>query len=144
MAAGLIERGADRVIAMLAPVTDGYATALARHLYQELAARPNRAVGQALARARVLAEEERARQDRDQVPLPEYGVTTLLTARGDGPLVDAHGTAALPLSAGDAAGGRRVGAGTARWGTDRPTAPAAGGDASAAPRAGRGTGVRRG
>ena len=30
MAAGLIERGADRVIAMLAPVTDGYATLLAR------------------------------------------------------------------------------------------------------------------
>ena len=40
MAAGLIGRGADRVIAMLAPVTDGYATVLARHLYQELAARP--------------------------------------------------------------------------------------------------------
>ena len=40
MAAGLAGRGADRVIAMLAPVTDGYATVLARRLYQELAARP--------------------------------------------------------------------------------------------------------
>ncbi len=38
MAAGLVGRGADRVIAMLAPVTDGYATQLARRLYQELAA----------------------------------------------------------------------------------------------------------
>ena len=53
MAAGLVERGADRVIAMLAPVTDGYATVLARRLYQELAARPGSTVGQALARARV-------------------------------------------------------------------------------------------
>ena len=40
MAAGLAERGADRVIAMLAPVTDGYATTLARRLYQELAPGP--------------------------------------------------------------------------------------------------------
>ena len=40
MAAGLIAQGADRVIAMLAPVTDAYATTLARHFYRELAARP--------------------------------------------------------------------------------------------------------
>ena len=45
MAAGLVERGADRVIAMLAPVTDGYATVLARRLYQEL--RPARQHGRA-------------------------------------------------------------------------------------------------
>ena len=40
MAVGLVERGADRVIAMLAAVTDGYATQLARRFYRELAARP--------------------------------------------------------------------------------------------------------
>src|SRR5258708_3028260 len=51
MGAGLVARGADRVIAMLAPVTDRYATVLARRLYQELAARPGRTAGQALARA---------------------------------------------------------------------------------------------
>ena len=62
MAAGLIGRGADRVIAMLAPVTDGYATVLARYLYRELAARPDCTVGQALTRARILAEEDRSRE----------------------------------------------------------------------------------
>ena len=95
MAAGLVERGADRVIAMLAPVTDGYATILARHLYRELAVRPDSSAGRALAQARILAEEERAHQEREQdrVPLPEYGVATLLAARGDGPLIDAQ---ALP------------------------------------------------
>jgi hypothetical protein len=47
MAAGLAARGADRVIAMLTPVTDGYATQLARHLCQELATRRDLTVGQA-------------------------------------------------------------------------------------------------
>ena len=45
MAASLVRHGADRVIAMLAPVTDPYATALARHLYHELAARPGLTAG---------------------------------------------------------------------------------------------------
>ena len=89
MAAGLIERGANRVIAMLAPVTDGYATVLARYLYRELAAWPDGTVGLALTQARIRAEEDRAHQEKDRVPLPEYGVATLLTAGGDGPLTDA-------------------------------------------------------
>ena len=89
MAAGLLGQGADRVIAMLAPVSDGYATALARHLfYRELASRPGLTVGQALAQARYLAEEDRSRAGRDRLPVPEYGVATLLAAGGDGPLVD--------------------------------------------------------
>ena len=107
MAAGLIERGADRVIAMLASVTDGYATVLARDLYQELA-RPGSTVGQALTRARCLAEEERSHHERDRLPLPEYGVATLLAATGDAPLVD-PGAPAVPLTVWTVpAGGRSV------------------------------------
>jgi tetratricopeptide (TPR) repeat protein len=88
MAEGLIARGGDRVIAMLAPVTDGYATVLARRLYQELAARPELTVGQALASARGLAEEDRARDSAGRLVLPEYGVAALLAAAQDGPLID--------------------------------------------------------
>ncbi len=94
MAASLAGHGADRVIAMLAPVTDGYATQLARCLYQELAAGPDLpagqalTVGQALASARCLAEEDRSRAAGERLPLPEYGVATLLATGGDGPLVD--------------------------------------------------------
>ena len=87
LAAGLAGRGADRVIAMLAPVTDGYATMLAGHLYRQLAAHPELTVGRALARARVLAEETRPRE-KDKVPVPEFGVVTLVAAGGDGPLAD--------------------------------------------------------
>ena len=97
MAAGLVERGADRVVAMLAAVTDGYATVLARHLYRELAARPHSMVGQALARARISAEEDRSHHEKDRVPLPEYGVAALLAAGGDGPLVD-RAAPELPLT----------------------------------------------
>src|SRR6185503_187373 len=88
MAAGLTGRGADRVIAMLAPVTDGYATTLARHLYHELASRPALSAGHALANARRLADDERSRDAGDRLPLPEYGVATLLAPAGDGPLTD--------------------------------------------------------
>ena len=98
MAAGLLGQGADRVIAMLAPVTDDYATTLARYFYRELASRPGATVGQALAQARYLAEEERSRAGRDRLPVPEYGVATLLAAGGDGPLIDpAAGKVPLPV-----------------------------------------------
>jgi tetratricopeptide (TPR) repeat protein len=92
MAASLLAQGADRVIAMLAAVSDDYATTLARHLYRELAARPESTAGQALARARCLTEEERLRLAGDQLPSPEYGVATLLTAGGDRQLVDSDAT----------------------------------------------------
>ena len=89
MAAELVRQGADRVVAMLAPVTDAYATMLARGLYRVLAAHPELSAGQALARARYLAEQEHAKAaGRDQVPVPEFGVVTLLAAAGDGSLVD--------------------------------------------------------
>ena len=107
MAAGLTGRGADRVIAMLAQVTDSYATELARHLYRELANRPDSPVGQALTRARRLAEEDRSQQ-QDPVPLPEYGVATLLAAGGDGPLVDPAAAEVLLAMATVPPGGRSV------------------------------------
>ena len=95
MAAGLVGQGADRVLAMLAPVTDRYATLLAASLYHELAVHPAAPAGVALARARAEADaavrSERAaqaRQSANRVPVPEYGVATLLASRGDGPLVD--------------------------------------------------------
>jgi len=88
MAAGLISRGADRVIAMLAPVTDSYATQLAGGLYHELATRPELTAGQALASARILTEEVRSRDAGDRLPPPEYGLAVLLAAAGDGPLTD--------------------------------------------------------
>ena len=96
MAGGLAERGADRVIAMLAPITDEYAAMLARRLYQELA-RPGSTAGQALARARYLAEEDRSHHQKDRLPLPEYGVATLLATASDGPLIDPDPPAA-PLT----------------------------------------------
>src|SRR5450755_2721189 len=88
MAAGLIARGADRVIAMLASVTDDYATTLARYFYKELATRPALSVGQALAQARYLAEDQRSESAKNHLLAPEYGVVTLLAAGSDGPLVD--------------------------------------------------------
>ena len=93
MAAGLIGRGADRVIAMLAPVTDGYATTLARHLYQELAARPELTAGQALATG----------------PVPGRG----------GPLPRCRGPAAAAGVRGGHAAGRRGGRAADRSGGSR-------------------------
>jgi hypothetical protein len=90
MAAGLVARGADRVVAMQAPVTDGYATALAGGFYRELARDPGQPVGQVLARARLDVAEQPARRGggRAGAPLPEYGVAMLLAAAGDAPLLD--------------------------------------------------------
>ena len=95
MAAGLLGQGADRVLAMLAPVTDRYATLLAASLYRELAVHPAVPAGVALARARAEADAAvrseqaaPARQSANRVPVPEYGVATLLASQGDGPLVD--------------------------------------------------------
>ena len=115
LAAGLAGRGADRVAAaMLAPVTDAYATTLAGHLYRELAAHPELTAGQALARARYLAEETRPRE-RDRVPTPEFGVVTLVTAGGDGPLVDpAASEQALTVATSRRAAGESA---SCRWGS---------------------------
>jgi hypothetical protein len=100
IAAGLIARGADRVIAMQAPVTDGYATSLAAALYAELVRHDTQPVAQALARARYTVQEHLARQHRDDPArlLPEYAVATLLCAGEDAPLTDPTRPAA-PLTA---------------------------------------------
>lgn len=86
MAAGLIRRGADRVIAMQAPVSDRYATALAASFYRELVEDPAQPVRQALTRARRDAEHRLSAARRDtEAPVPEYGIPTLLTAHADAP-----------------------------------------------------------
>ncbi|MGH4024282.1 MAG: CHAT domain-containing protein, partial [Pseudonocardiaceae bacterium] len=89
LAAGLVRRGAGRVVAMQAPVTDRYAIALAASFYRELVEDPAQPVRQALTRARRAAEHRLSATRRDtEAPLPEYGVPTLLTAHADTPLLD--------------------------------------------------------
>ena len=123
MAAGLIGRGADRVIAMLAPVTDDYATVLAWHLYRELAG----AAGADRWGRRWPGPGTWPRKTAPGRPgtgcrSPEYGVATLLAAGGDGPLVDpAAGAGAA--AGGDDAAGRQAGAGPADGRADRPPRP---------------------
>ncbi len=90
LAAGLVAHGADRVLAMQAPVEDGYATDLAMAVYARLTTNPHEPVAAALARARQSVERsraERARQDNTPVT-PMWGVATLLCACEDAPLVD--------------------------------------------------------
>ncbi|HEX8344070.1 MAG TPA: CHAT domain-containing protein [Actinoplanes sp.] len=87
LAAALVEAGADRVLAMQAPVTDSYATRLLAQFYREVTGEPATNAAGALARARRAVE--RSRRADEQTPLPEYAVATLLCAGGDGPLIDA-------------------------------------------------------
>ena len=56
MAAGLVGQGADRVLAMLAPVTDRYATLLAAACTRSWPCTPPVPAGVALARARAEAD----------------------------------------------------------------------------------------
>ncbi|MDQ1739099.1 MAG: hypothetical protein QOE53_751, partial [Pseudonocardiales bacterium] len=96
LASALIRSGADRVIAMQAPVTDRYATELAAAFYTELAARPWQPVAAALAIAR--RNSERQRQQRARAASvgtstasdkrPQYAVATIYAASADAPLTD--------------------------------------------------------
>lgn len=89
LGAGLVRRGAGRVLAMQARVTDRYATALAGSFYRELVEDPAQPVRQALTRARRDAEHRLSATRRDsEAPLPEYGVPTLLTGHADAALLD--------------------------------------------------------
>ncbi|GAB4081756.1 CHAT domain-containing protein [Modestobacter muralis] len=107
LAGELLRRGADRVIAMQAAVSDTYATDLARALYAGLARNPGRPVGLALAEARINVDDDqqdRARRAQQRpgasaqrdteagaaqlLVLPEFGVPVLLAAGEDRPLVD--------------------------------------------------------
>ncbi|WP_460916864.1 CHAT domain-containing protein [Plantactinospora veratri] len=89
LATAMVAAGADRVLAMQASVTDGYATRLLAEFYRELASTSAGrvpSVGDALARAR--RGVERARRADDRLPRPEYAVATLLCAGADRPLID--------------------------------------------------------
>ncbi len=88
LAATLIRRGADRVVAMQAAVTDGFATALAGVFYRELAGDVGCTVAQALAVARhTVAEQVRAAaRAAGRTARPEYAIPTLLAAGDDPPL----------------------------------------------------------
>jgi tetratricopeptide (TPR) repeat protein len=97
MAAGLVAHGADRVIAMHAPVTDTYATVLTAELYAEIARDPGQPVALALARARRTAEDRPTAGRRGEGRLPEYGIPLLLGGGRDAALVDSSAPAE-PLS----------------------------------------------
>ena len=90
MAAGLVMRGADRVIAMQASVTADYANMLSKALYADLVAHPERPVAELLATARYDVEQQqsRRRKDADYRPPPEFGLATLICAGEDAGLVD--------------------------------------------------------
>lgn len=101
LATGLIAGGADRVIAMQAPVSDRFATALARALYVRLVEHPDEPVAVALAAARRDADlltsaadrpsggESGSSADSKSNP-PEWGLPLLLCAAEDAPLVDSQ------------------------------------------------------
>jgi len=94
MAAALLAHGADRVVAMLAPVTEDYAITLASHFYRELATGGQATtVGLALTRARRDTEETQSGDASDWATRPQYGVATLFNSRSDVPLVDPEATA---------------------------------------------------
>ncbi|MEU9884453.1 CHAT domain-containing protein [Sphaerisporangium sp. NPDC051011] len=96
----LIRRGADRVLAMQAPVTARYATVLTTRFYTALATGAALTPAAALADARNHLEQERmhlTRADPDDPPPPEYAIATLLSTGDDLPLIDLA-MPPLPLS----------------------------------------------
>jgi tetratricopeptide (TPR) repeat protein len=82
LATELVRAGVPRVLAMQAPVSDGYATDLAHAFYEHLSrvAWPRAGVALALAR--------QALQTREDRPRAEWAVPTLLLAGDDAPLLD--------------------------------------------------------
>ena len=85
LAAALVRRGADRVLAMQAPISDTVATELGHHLYRALAADPDATVSGALARARHTLSQNHAGPDGARVRA-QLAVATLLAAGDDPPL----------------------------------------------------------
>ncbi len=90
LAATLVRRGADRVVAMQTTVTDRYATDLARVFYEELATGRAGSVAAALAAARRQVDTDRraAARATGRLTPPEYATATLLAAADDPPLLD--------------------------------------------------------
>ena len=90
LAATLIRQGADRVIAMQAPIGDTFATALARTLYRTLTSDAGATVAQALAEARRTVTEQLLAQAArtGEAVRPEFAVPTLVAGGADLPLRD--------------------------------------------------------
>ncbi|GII62748.1 hypothetical protein Skr01_28330 [Sphaerisporangium krabiense] len=91
LAAALARHGGGRVLAVRAPVTDFYATALAKRFYATLATGAEAGPSAALAEARRHLEQGRIHRGQadpgDRLP-PQYAVAALLSAGEDLPLVD--------------------------------------------------------
>ena len=110
---------------MLAPVTDPYATALAGQLYRQLAAHPELTVGAGAGPGPgSWPRQHPAQRSRDRVPVPEFGVVTLVAAGGDGPLAD-PALPSAPLAVATTPPGGQAGAGPADGGADRAAGSAA-------------------
>ncbi|MDR1634035.1 MAG: CHAT domain-containing protein, partial [Bifidobacteriaceae bacterium] len=91
LAGELVDHGADRVVAMQAPVADDYATELADALYSALIKEPGWSVAEALASARRALEARRQaiRHDYPDRPAPpEWTTAALWSASDDAPLLD--------------------------------------------------------
>ena len=90
LAVGLVEHGADRVIAMQAAVDDAYATELTAALYRYLAEHPDRPVTAALAHARRAVERRELDRARaaGRAPYPGWALPVLFAAGEDAPLVN--------------------------------------------------------
>ncbi len=86
LAVELHHQGVPRVLAMQAPVTDVYATALARVFYRELSRASSPRAGVALAVAR--QEVEAMRKQAAAELRPEWATASLLLAGDDDPLID--------------------------------------------------------
>ncbi|MBB4702624.1 SEFIR domain-containing protein [Sphaerisporangium siamense] len=91
LAAALARHGGGRVLAVRAPVTDFYATALAKRFYATLATGAEAGPSAALAEARRHLEQGRIHRGQadpgDTLP-PLYAAAALLSAGEDFPLVD--------------------------------------------------------
>ena len=91
MAAGLIGGGADRVLAMQAPVSDAYATRFAQLLYSGLDQHPDRPLAQQVAAARQQPESDAGSAPTAAPRRPEFGIPARLSAAADGAVVDMRG-----------------------------------------------------
>ena len=96
LAATLVRHGADRVLAMQAPVSDRYATLLAGELYSRLSNPAGVPVAAALAAARMRLEEQAREEASTGCHGLEYAIPALFCVEEDPPLLDLR-SAAQPL-----------------------------------------------
>src|SRR5262249_9364128 len=96
MARDLVAHGVPAVLAMQAPVTDRYATALGAALFHALATWEAPLPLRALAAARRQLEHERQQADPAHRPPPEWATPTLYAAVEPLPLYDPASFERLP------------------------------------------------